>query len=145
MRAGGQFGRCFFQSLFDYFNNQLDRVRQRLPHLFGGDSHCFGKSRDLITAFDFHHLLFGHRENRSNLDLHIFRRRFADQQVVLSPKILHDGLVHLIAGHIQRFWDPRMRRQIATQLAGVQSVLDGMLVDQPRRRILRARPQPEVG
>lgn len=30
-----------------------------------------------------------------------------------------------------------LRQQVATQLAGVQSVLDGLLVDRPRRRILR--------
>lgn len=33
-----------------------------------------------------------------------------------------------------------LRQHVATQLAGVQSVLDGMLVDQPRRRIVRATP-----
>jgi hypothetical protein len=33
-----------------------------------------------------------------------------------------------------------MRQQIATQLSGVQSVLDGLLVDRPRRNILR-RPK----
>ncbi len=32
---------------------------------------------------------------------------------------------------------PPLRQQIATQLAGVQSVLDGLLVDRPRRAILR--------
>lgn len=32
-----------------------------------------------------------------------------------------------------------LRQQIATQLAGVQSVLDGMLVDRPRRSIVRNR------
>lgn len=31
----------------------------------------------------------------------------------------------------------RMRRQIASQLSGVQSAMDGMLVDRPRRNILR--------
>lgn len=31
-----------------------------------------------------------------------------------------------------------LRQQIATQLSGVQSVLDGLLVDRPRRRIIRA-------
>jgi hypothetical protein len=31
-----------------------------------------------------------------------------------------------------------LRQRLATQLAGVQSVLDGMLVDRPRRRIVRA-------
>jgi hypothetical protein len=32
-----------------------------------------------------------------------------------------------------------LRQQIATQLSGVQSILDGLLVDRPRRRILRAK------
>lgn len=31
----------------------------------------------------------------------------------------------------------QLRQYVATQLAGVQSVLDGMLVDRPRRRIIR--------
>ena len=34
--------------------------------------------------------------------------------------------------------DQPLRQQIATQLSGVQSVLDGLLVDRPRRNILRA-------
>jgi hypothetical protein len=33
-----------------------------------------------------------------------------------------------------------LRQHVATQLAGVQSVLDGMLVDRPRRRIVRPSP-----
>lgn len=33
--------------------------------------------------------------------------------------------------------DQSLRQRIATQLAGVQSVLDGLLVDRPRRNILR--------
>jgi hypothetical protein len=33
-----------------------------------------------------------------------------------------------------------LRQHIATQLAGVQSVLDGLLVDRPRRRIIRSSP-----
>ena len=36
--------------------------------------------------------------------------------------------------------DGTLRQQIATQLSGVQSVLDGLLVDRPRRNILR-RPK----
>jgi hypothetical protein len=35
-----------------------------------------------------------------------------------------------------------LRQQIATQLSGVQSVLDGLLVDRPRRNVLR-RPRQE--
>ncbi|MBL8796912.1 MAG: hypothetical protein JNM56_23625 [Planctomycetia bacterium] len=33
-----------------------------------------------------------------------------------------------------------LRQHVATQLAAVQATLDGMLVDQPRRRIIRSRP-----
>jgi hypothetical protein len=33
-----------------------------------------------------------------------------------------------------------LRQHVATQLAGVQSVLDGMLVDRPRRSLVRNRP-----
>lgn len=32
---------------------------------------------------------------------------------------------------------PQVRQRVATQLAGVQSVLDGLLVDRPRRNLLR--------
>ena len=34
----------------------------------------------------------------------------------------------------------QLRRDVATQLSGVQSVLDGLLVDRPRRNIIR-RPR----
>ena len=35
-----------------------------------------------------------------------------------------------------------LRQHVATQLSGVQTVLDGLLVDQPRRRIVRSTPSP---
>jgi hypothetical protein len=34
--------------------------------------------------------------------------------------------------------DQSLRRRVATELSGVQSVLDGLLVDRPRRRLLRS-------
>jgi hypothetical protein len=34
--------------------------------------------------------------------------------------------------------DTDLRQQIATQLAGVQSVLDGLMLDRPRRRLIRS-------
>jgi hypothetical protein len=33
-----------------------------------------------------------------------------------------------------------LRQHVATQLSGVQAILDGLLVDQPRRRIIRSTP-----
>jgi hypothetical protein len=38
-----------------------------------------------------------------------------------------------------------LRQQVASQLSAVQSVLDGMLVDQPRRRILRPQQPAKEG
>ena len=38
-----------------------------------------------------------------------------------------------------------LRGQVATQLSRVQASLDAMLVDRPRRRILRNAPAPEAG
>ena len=38
----------------------------------------------------------------------------------------------------------QLRQQVVTQLAGVQSILDGLLVDAPRRKILRPTSQPQV-
>ena len=37
-----------------------------------------------------------------------------------------------------------LRQQVATHLAGVQSVLDGLLVDRPRRNILRSNREQET-
>jgi hypothetical protein len=37
-----------------------------------------------------------------------------------------------------------MRQQVATQLSGVQAVLDGLMVDRPRRRIIRSSTATEA-
>jgi hypothetical protein len=37
-----------------------------------------------------------------------------------------------------------LRQEVATQLAGVQAVLDGLMVDRPRRRIIRSSVQREA-
>jgi hypothetical protein len=37
-----------------------------------------------------------------------------------------------------------LRQHVATQLAGVQSILDGLLVDRPRRNILRSTRTSEA-
>ena len=33
--------------------------------------------------------------------------------------------------------DQSIRQQVATQLSGIQSVLDGLMLDRPRRRLIR--------
>ncbi len=47
----------------------------------------------------------------------------------------------VIGVHPQTLRDnPAQRQEVAAQLAGIQSVLDGVMVDRPRRNIIR-RPQ----
>jgi hypothetical protein len=55
------------------------------------------------------------------------------QQIVrgVRPQALRDNSV--------------MRQQVATQLSGVQAVLDGLMVDRPRRRIIRSSSTTEAG
>ena len=49
--------------------------------------------------------------------------------------------LRLVLSAIRRPGDERVLVEEAAQLSGVQSVLDGMLVDRPRRRIIRNQTQ----
>ena len=78
-------------------------------------------------------------------NLHEFFERFRHLNVRSSQQL--DELVGQ-AQRIVRGVQPQqlrdntdLRQQIATQLSGVQSVLDGLLVDRPRRNILRRQRQ----
>ena len=51
------------------------------------------------------------------------------------------GIIQGVVPHDLRTNAP-LRQQIATQLSGIQSVLDGMMVDRPRRRLLRNAEGP---
>jgi hypothetical protein len=71
-----------------------------------------------------------------------FFQRFRELNVRSNEQL--DALVaqaqHIVAGHEPQELrtSDALRRHVATQLSQVQSVLDGMLVDRPRRRIVRA-------
>jgi hypothetical protein len=63
---------------------------------------------------------------RSNADLDALVERAQGIVNGVQPQALRDN--------------DSLRQHIATQLSQVQSVIDGMLVDRPRRSIIRARP-----
>jgi len=73
-----------------------------------------------------------------------FFQRFRELNIGSSEQL--DELVEQAQGIVRGVQpqqlrdDGTLRQQIATQLSGVQSVLDGLLVDRPRRNILR-RPK----
>ena len=73
-----------------------------------------------------------------------FFQRFGDLNVRSNAQL--DELVaqaqRVVQGVVpQQLRDSEgLRQHVATQLAGVQSVLDGLLVDRPRRSMVRNRP-----
>jgi hypothetical protein len=79
--------------------------------------------------------------NSAVANLNEFFQRFRSLNVRSSPQL--DELVEQAkkvitgVGAQDLRENSSLRQRISTQLAGVQSVLDGMMLDQPRRRILR--------
>ena len=106
---------------------------------------------ELLRRFQFSHLterLSGAADGKDKIfrdsaveNLRDFFQRFRDLNVRSSAEL--DRLV-ASAQQIVRGVQPQqlrdnqaLRQQIATQLSGVESQIDGMLIDRPRRNILR--------
>ena len=109
------------QAFIGEFAKLIEHITERLSDNGGGERKIFRDSAitNLSEFFD----RFRQLNVRSNEEL--------------------DALVHQ-AQRVVQGTDPQalrdsdgLRRQIATQLSGVQAALDGMLVDRPRRRIIR--------
>ena len=56
-----------------------------------------------VTSLDLDRLTLLEGVRRSNINLDLFGRALADQQVVRLAHVLHDRLVHLVARHADRF------------------------------------------
>ena len=109
------------QAFLDEFSRLVSHLTERLSGTEDGKPKVF---RDSAVA-----------------NLTEFFERFRDLNVRSNPQL--DELVEQ-AQQVVRRVEPQqlrdstaVRQDVATQLARVGSVLDGMLVDQPRRRILR--------
>ncbi len=72
---------------------------ERFADLAVVDGHGLRNAFDEVAALDFHGERLVQRKRRADLDLDRFGGAFADQQIVLALEVLHDGVVHLIAGH----------------------------------------------
>ena len=68
-------------------------------NLLVGDHQRLRHALDEVAALDLEPQLVLERERRAELPLDLLRRALADQQVVLALEVLHDGIVHLVAGH----------------------------------------------
>jgi hypothetical protein len=111
------------QAFVSEFSKLVTHLTERLSDT-GGEKKVFRDSAvtNIREFFD----RFRYLSVRSNEDL----ERLVDQaQRVLGgvgPQDLRDS--------------DSLRQDVTRQLTGVQAMLDGMLVDQPRRRILRSQP-----
>lgn len=112
------------QAFLEQLSQLVDHLTERLSGNSDGKPKVFRDSAvtNLIEFFQ----RFRHLNVRSSGELDDLVEQA--QQIVrgVGPQQLRD--------------DQPLRQQVATQLSGVQSVLDGLLVDRPRRNILR-RPR----
>lgn len=114
------------QAFMDELNKLVAHLAERLSGKQDGKPKVFRDSAvENLTAF-FHR--FRQLNVRSNAQLDELVAQA--QQVVrgVKPQELRDN--------------EALRRRVANQLCAVQSALDGLLVDRPRRRILRQTAQP---
>jgi hypothetical protein len=117
------------QAFATEFSQLLTHLTQRLANGENGARHIFRDS--CVTNLREFFQRFQHLNVRSNPELD--RLVEQAQQLVqgISPQDLRD--------------DNALRQNIATQMAVVQSQVDGLIVTAPRRRILRNRPSPNGG
>ncbi|MBX9678913.1 MAG: hypothetical protein K2X38_09110 [Gemmataceae bacterium] len=116
------------QAFLGEFSRLISHLTERLSGSPGGEKKVFRDSAiaNLVEFFDrFKDLSVG-----SNQQL---------EEMVGRAQRLVQGVE---ASELRT--DDKLRQQIAMQLSRVQSSLDGMLVDQPRRRIIRNNPVEEA-
>src|SRR5271156_1626582 len=105
--VGAKFRRRLFQRLFDGADYALQWLLQRLQYFVGVESETSRHAFRQIAALDgnlAHRLA---RIGRTDLQLDALRRRFADQDSVVAPYVVGDGLVELVAAdtHAGRIHD----------------------------------------
>jgi hypothetical protein len=107
------------------FSKLVTHLVERLTAAPGGEQKIFRDSA--VTNLTEFFNRFKHLNVRSNADLD--RLVETAQRTIrgVDPQAIRDS--------------NNLRQHISTQLSSVQSVLDQMLVDQPRRRILRGQPR----
>jgi hypothetical protein len=116
------------QAFVSEFAKLIEHLTERLSGTGEGERKIFRDSAitNLTEFFD----RFRQLNVRSNEELDALVQRA--QQIVsgVEPKALRDS--------------GDLRQHVATRLSQVQSVLDGMMVDQPRRRIIRSSGNGEI-
>ena len=112
------------QAFVGEFARLVSHLTERLGGAAGGERKVFRDSAvtNLVEFFD----RFRNLSVRSNEQLERLVSQAKDLVRGVGPQDLRD--------------DAGLRQHVATQLSQVQSVLDGLVVSQPRRRIIRSVP-----
>src|SRR5690606_29837596 len=103
--VAGELRRRFLQHGANEVDDGLDRLLQRLVHLGGRQPDGFGQAREGVAPAHFHGQRFVGRKRAPDLDLYLFRRALADEQLVLAAHVADDGLVELVAADAQAVGD----------------------------------------
>jgi hypothetical protein len=117
------------QAFTSEFGKLIEHLTERLSSAGDGERKTFRDS--VVTNLTEFFERFRALNVRSSEDLDALVERA--QQIVrgVEPQALRDS--------------DSLRQHVATQLSQVQSVIDGMMIDQPRRRIIRAQPSANGG
>lgn len=106
------------------FAKLIEHLTERLSASGDGERKVFRDSAvtNMVEFFD----RFRQLNVRSNQELDALVERAKQVVQGIEPQALRDS--------------SNLRQHVATQLSQVQATIDGMLVNQPRRRIIRAQP-----
>src|SRR5579863_6889097 len=83
-------------------HNRRHTFAQRFPHFTVIHGNGLGNALDQVAPFDLHSERLVQRIRGTNLDLDLLPGALADQQIIFPLQIIHDGFVHLVAGHAHR-------------------------------------------
>src|SRR5215470_9235782 len=126
-------------------NGLYDRhhgLPQRFADLLVGDHDRLGNTVDEVTPLDFHRAtLPTHRIGRAEGHLDLLRAALAHEQVVVLFDVLHDRLVHLVAGDADRLRVDDARQRNDGHLGGSASDVD----DHVAAGLLDRQPSPDGG
>src|SRR5712691_485734 len=102
--VGGGFGCGVLEGNLDRLDDRADRLGEAFRNLPLADYDLLGDAVDQVAALDLHDpalAVLGHA-GRADLLLDAFGTALADQEVMITPDIGDDRLVHLVTAHPDR-------------------------------------------
>src|SRR5208282_2439879 len=97
--VSGEFGRRAFERYADGIHDGRDAFTQRFANFAVVYGNGLGHAFDQVAAFDFHGQRLVEWIGGTDFHFDLLRGALAPQQVIFPFQVIHDGLIHLIAGH----------------------------------------------